>query len=76
MQQGAWADKLRNEVINEKRVRPLRGSHLVINHARLSINAALTILHPQRQTSCFYLSMGRRSYNWYNRFRSHRQFRQ
>ena len=50
---GAWADKLRNEVINEKRVRPLRGSHLVINHARLSINAALTILHPKDKRPVF-----------------------
>ncbi len=27
---GAWADRLRNEVNPEKRIRPLRGSHLVL----------------------------------------------
>ncbi|MCI2284272.1 FAD-dependent oxidoreductase [Colwellia sp. MSW7] len=37
---GAWADKLRSEVINERRVRPLRGSHLIIAQTSLSIDAA------------------------------------
>ena len=32
---GAWADRLRNEVNPEKRVRPLRGSHLVLPAHRL-----------------------------------------
>lgn len=43
---GAWADKLRSEVVNEHRVRPLRGSHLVVAHSKLPLDAALTLLHP------------------------------
>lgn len=50
---GAWADKLRSEVINEKRVRPLRGSHLVVNEANFSVAAALTILHPKDKRPIF-----------------------
>jgi glycerol-3-phosphate dehydrogenase len=44
---GAWADRLRNQVNPEKRVRPLRGSHLVIPKRRLSVTGVLSILHPQ-----------------------------
>lgn len=43
---GAWADRLRNEVNPEKRIRPLRGSHLVLPMARLPVAEALTLLHP------------------------------
>ena len=50
---GAWADRLRSEVINEKRVRPLRGSHLVVAHAKLPIDAALTILHSDDKRPVF-----------------------
>ncbi|BFM14064.1 glycerol-3-phosphate dehydrogenase/oxidase [Maricurvus nonylphenolicus] len=44
---GAWADRLRNEVNTEKRVRPLRGSHLVVPHHRLPVSAVATVMHPQ-----------------------------
>lgn len=50
---GAWADKLRSEVVNEKRVRPLRGSHLIVAQAKLPIDAALTILHPSDKRPVF-----------------------
>jgi len=43
---GVWADKLRNELNDEKRVRPLRGSHLVIAPERLPITEAVAIFHP------------------------------
>jgi glycerol-3-phosphate dehydrogenase len=43
---GAWADRLRNEVNPEKRIRPLRGSHLVLPMARLPVAEALTLFHP------------------------------
>jgi len=43
---GAWADRLRNEVNPEKRIRPLRGSHLVLPMARLPVADALTLFHP------------------------------
>lgn len=43
---GAWADRLRNEVNPEKRIRPLRGSHLVVPMAKLPVAEALTLFHP------------------------------
>ncbi|MGH1372559.1 MAG: glycerol-3-phosphate dehydrogenase/oxidase [Cellvibrionaceae bacterium] len=43
---GAWADKLRNQVNPEKRIRPLRGSHLVVPQSRLSVSQAVTLMHP------------------------------
>ena len=50
---GAWADKLRSEVIYEQRVRPLRGSHLVVAQASVAVDAALTILHPEDKRPVF-----------------------
>lgn len=43
---GAWADRLRNEVNSEKRIRPLRGSHLVLPMTTLPVRDALTLFHP------------------------------
>ncbi len=43
---GAWADRLRNEVNPEKRIRPLRGSHLVLPHGKLPVTDSLSLLHP------------------------------
>lgn len=43
---GAWADRLRQKLINEVRVRPLRGSHLVFDHALLPIDEAVICNHP------------------------------
>jgi glycerol-3-phosphate dehydrogenase len=50
---GAWADKLRSEVVDEKRVRPLRGSHLIVAHVKLPVDVALTILHPRDKRPVF-----------------------
>ena len=50
---GSWADKLRSEVVNEQRIRPLRGSHLVVAQATLYVEAALTILHPEDKRPVF-----------------------
>ncbi len=50
---GAWADRLRSEVINEKRIRPLRGSHLLFSQQKLPINAALTLFHPEDKRPVF-----------------------
>ena len=50
---GAWADKLRNEVNPEKRVRPLRGSHLVLPRERLPVPEVLALMHPQDKRSVF-----------------------
>jgi glycerol-3-phosphate dehydrogenase len=43
---GAWADRLRSGVAAEKRVRPQRGSHLVIASERLPVREALLVRHP------------------------------
>lgn len=43
---GAWADMLRGEFVDEKRIRPLRGSHVVVPSWRLSVHQALTFQHP------------------------------
>ncbi|EDY86483.1 aerobic glycerol-3-phosphate dehydrogenase [gamma proteobacterium HTCC5015] len=43
---GAWADRLRGEVVDEKRVRPLRGSHVVVPSWRLPVHQALAYQHP------------------------------
>lgn len=50
---GTWADKLRNEVNPEKRIRPLRGSHLVFPAAKLPAEDALTLFHPIDQRPVF-----------------------
>ena len=44
---GAWADRLRNQLNPEKRVRPLRGSHLIIPKSICPVTDVLTSLHPQ-----------------------------
>jgi len=43
---GAWADALRGQVGERPRLRPIRGSHLVISSTRLPLTRAVTFLHP------------------------------
>lgn len=43
---GAWADRLRRKLVDEVRVRPLRGSHLVVSAARLPLTEAVICHHP------------------------------
>lgn len=50
---GAWADRLRKEVNPEVRVRPLRGSHLILPHKRLPVEDVLTVLHPRDKRPVF-----------------------
>ena len=50
---GAWADRLRNYVNEEKRVRPLRGSHLVIPRERLPVDDVYSFFHPVDKRSVF-----------------------
>lgn len=44
---GAWADRLRNQVNPEQRIRPLRGSHLIIPRNLMPVTDVLTSLHPE-----------------------------
>jgi len=43
---GVWADELRGKIEREPRLRPLRGSHLVLAGNRLPLAQAVTFLHP------------------------------
>ncbi len=43
---GVWADELRGKIEQEPRLRPLRGSHLVLPFHRLPLTHASTFLHP------------------------------
>ena len=44
---GVWVDQLRGLLDRPPRMRPLRGSHLVLPLERLPLNRAVTFLHPQ-----------------------------
>lgn len=50
---GAWADGLRGKLAPGKRIRPLRGSHLVFERARLPVDEALIWPHPEDDRPCF-----------------------
>ncbi len=43
---GAWADRLRQQVGAEPRIRPLRGSHLIFTAWRFPAAQAISFLHP------------------------------
>ncbi len=43
---GAWVDQLREQVGAARRIRPLRGSHLVFPAWRLPVAQAVSFLHP------------------------------
>ncbi len=43
---GAWADSLRVKLGKEKRIRPLRGSHLILPMWKLPVAQAVSFLHP------------------------------
>jgi len=43
---GAWADRLRSQVGERGRIRPLRGSHLVFPFWRIPVAQAVTLKHP------------------------------
>ena len=56
---GAWADTLRmqasqqTEQTFDKKIRPSRGSHLVVSQERLPIQQAYTLLHPVDKRALF-----------------------
>ena len=43
---GAWADRLRQQIGKEGRIRPLRGSHLIFPAWKLPVAQAVSFLHP------------------------------
>ena len=44
---GVWVDEFRQKLDRPVRMRPLRGSHLIIQQERLPLTRAVTFLHPQ-----------------------------
>ena len=44
---GAWSDVLRSQLGKSRRIRPLRGSHLIFPTERLNLQRALSWSHPQ-----------------------------
>ncbi|MBB6521515.1 glycerol-3-phosphate dehydrogenase/oxidase [Pseudoteredinibacter isoporae] len=50
---GAWADRLRQARIDEQRVRPLKGSHIVLRKGVLPIEHAISCQHPDDKRSVF-----------------------
>jgi glycerol-3-phosphate dehydrogenase len=42
---GAWADRLRANLGAKPMLRPLRGSHLVVPHARLPVEQSISMMH-------------------------------
>ena len=50
---GAWADRLRNVVNSETRIRPLRGSHIIISKSLFPINDVMTFLHVDDKRGVF-----------------------
>lgn len=50
---GPWTDELREQLGREGRVRPLRGSHLVVNFETLPIPYAVTLMHPKDKRAMF-----------------------
>jgi glycerol-3-phosphate dehydrogenase len=50
---GAWADQLRQKIGHERKMRPLRGSHLIFAPWRLPIAQAVTFTHPRDSRPVF-----------------------
>lgn len=50
---GAWADELRGQMNAEKKIRPARGSHVVVPFWRLPVAQSFTVLHPDDKRPIF-----------------------
>lgn len=50
---GAWADVLRSPIVHEKKVRPQRGSHLVLAANKLPLQEAVIFMHPDDKRAMF-----------------------
>lgn len=57
---GAWADNLMHSPEDKKKIRPLRGSHLVLDAKKFPITHALTLIHPDDGRPIF-------MFPWYGR---------
>lgn len=50
---GAWADRLREKLAGERKVRPQRGSHVVLAPGRLPLREAVIFMHAHDQRPVF-----------------------
>lgn len=50
---GAWADHLRDTSTGPERIRPLRGSHLVLPFETLPVTCAVSLFHPKDRRPVF-----------------------
>ena len=50
---GAWADKFRGDLGFAAKIRPLRGSHLLLPSWRLPVSQSITLKHPTDNRSMF-----------------------
>ncbi len=50
---GTWSDVLRAKVGGTKRLRPIRGSHLTFEAARIPIPEAISLMHPRDSRAVF-----------------------
>jgi glycerol-3-phosphate dehydrogenase len=50
---GAWADRLREQIDLQPRIRPLKGSHLIFPSWKLPVAQAISFLHPHDRRPVF-----------------------
>jgi glycerol-3-phosphate dehydrogenase len=50
---GAWADRLREKLAGEKKIRPQRGSHIVLAPGRLPVTEAVIFMHAEDKRPLF-----------------------
>jgi glycerol-3-phosphate dehydrogenase len=50
---GAWADDLRKQIGAERKLRAIRGSHLIFPASRIPLPAAVSLLHPRDGRAVF-----------------------
>lgn len=50
---GAWADRLRRRNGDNTRIRPLRGSHLILPFNTLPVSCSVSLLHPRDKRPVF-----------------------
>jgi glycerol-3-phosphate dehydrogenase len=57
---GAWADNLMESSSDDKKIRPLRGSHIILKADKFELKNALTLVHPDDGRPIF-------MFPWYGR---------
>jgi len=50
---GPWGDEIRSDLNAPRKLRPLRGSHIILSGSRLPVNEAVTFFHPRDKRAMF-----------------------